>query len=209
MAYRRTAAVTARLERTQGAILRAARQRVASDGLRGVGVGAVAADAGVSVGTVYRYFAGKDELLRAVVDDVCTREIDVVAKVAADRGTDAERLRAAVTTFARRAVASGRVAYAVIAEPAPPDVEAHRVARRRDLAEVFAGIVADGVAAGAFPPQSAEIAATAIVGSVSEVLVGPLAPAVRSDADVERVLGEIVAHVHRAVAGAPPPEDTS
>lgn len=205
MAYRRTAAVEARLERTRAAILRAARGRVADEGLHGTGVADVAADAGVSVGTVYRYFGNKDGLLRELVDDVCSREIDVVAKLAATPTDPTERFVAAVDGFARRAVASGRIAYAVIAEPAPAEVETTRVRHRRDLASVFAAVIADGVASGAFPDQDPEITATAVVGAVSEVIVGPLAPSVRRPADVEAVLERTVALARRAVAGDAPP----
>ena len=201
MAYRRTAAVEARLGRTREAILRAARQAVAEHGLSGVGITSVAADAGVSVGTVYRYFDHKTALLREVVDDVCSREIEVVAKLAATPTDPTERLVAAVDGFARRAVASGRVAYAVIAEPAPAEVETTRVRHRRDLAAVFAAIITDGVIAGDFPDQDPDIAATAVVGAVSEVIVGPLAPAARRPADVEAVLTQTVALARRAVIG--------
>jgi AcrR family transcriptional regulator len=205
MAYRRTASVEARLRRTRDTILRAARQRIAADGLHGVSVADVAATAGVSVGTVYRHVADKTALLREVVDDICRMEIGVVAKVATEPGSDADRLLAAVETFARRAVASGRVAYAVIAEPAPPDVERLRVGLRRDLAEAFASVIADGVAAGEFPAQDPMITATAIVGAVSEVLVGPLSPTDRTAADTDLALAEVVAHIRRAVIGAPGP----
>lgn len=207
MAYRRTPNVEAKLQRTREQILRAARHRVAVDGLHGVSVAAVAAGAGVSVGTVYRYFDDKIALLREVVDDVCRVEIGVVAKVAAEPIGNADRLVAAVDTFARRAVASGRVAYAVIAEPAPPEIEQTRVGHRRDLAAVFAATIADGVDAGDFPQQHPDIAATAIVGAVSEVIVGPLSPTITSTiapAEIEDVLADLLAHVHRAVIGATP-----
>ena len=201
MAYRRTPAVEARLERTRGDILRAARRAVAKHGLTGVAVASVATDAGVSVGTVYRYFDHKTALLREVVDDVCSREIEVVAKLAATPTDPTDRFVAAVDGFARRAVASGRVAYAVIAEPAPAEVETTRVRHRRDLAAVFAAIIADGVAVGDFPDQDPDITATAVVGAVSEVIVGPLAPAARRPADVEAVLLQTVALARRAVIG--------
>ena len=201
MAYRRTPAVEARLERTREDILRAARRAVAAHGLSGVGISSVAADAGVSVGTVYRYFDHKTALLREVVDDVCSREIDAVAKLAATPTDPTERFVAAVDGFARRAVASGRIAYAVIAEPAPADVETTRVRHRRELAAVFAAIIADGVSAGDFPAQDPELAATAVVGAVSEVIVGPLAPAARDGADVEAILAGTVALARRAVIG--------
>lgn len=204
MAYRRTASVEARLQRTRATILGAARRRIAADGLRGASIADVADDAGVSVGTVYRYFGNKDGLLREVVDDVCSREIDTVAKLAATPSDPAERFTAAVDGFARRAVASGRIAYAVIAEPAPPDVEATRIRHRRDLAAVFAAVIADGVATGEFPDQDPDITATAVVGAVSEVIVGPLAPSVRRSSDVDTVLDRTIALTRRAVLGTDP-----
>lgn len=202
MAYRRTAAVEARLERTRDEIVRAARHVVARDGLHGLTIAAVADRAGVAVGTVYRHLDGKDALLREVVDAICAREIAAVGDLAAPPGPSADRLRRAVDGFARRAVESGRVAYAVIAEPAPAEVEETRVRHRRDLAGVFAAIVAEGVAAGELPEQDPSIAGTAIVGAVSEVLVGPLAPSARRPADVERVLTAVHEFTARAVGAA-------
>lgn len=201
MAYRRTAAVEARLERTRESILRAARHAVAEHGLTGVSISSVATEAGVGVGTVYRYFDHKTALLREVVDDVCSREIDVVAKLAATPTDPTERFVAAIDGFARRAVESGRVAYAVIAEPAPAEVETTRVRHRRDLAAVFAAVIADGVASGDFPAQDPDISATAIVGAVSEVIVGPLAPTRRRPADVDAVLDATIVLARRAVIG--------
>ncbi len=208
MAYRRTAAVEARLGRTRRSILRATRRRIAEVGLRGVSIADVATGAGVSVGTVYRYFGSKDRLVQEVVDDVCSREIDVVAKLAATPTDPTERFIAAVDGFARRAVASGRVAYAVIAEPAPAEVETTRVRHRRDLAAVFAAVIAEGVAADEFPDQDPDISATAVVGAVSEVIVGPLAPSVRRPADVDAVLDRTVAVARRAVIGTAEPATT-
>jgi AcrR family transcriptional regulator len=201
MAYRRTPRVEAKLAATRRDVLTAARQQVSEVGLRELKVTEVAARAGVAVGTVYRHFPAKDSLLSEIVDDICGHERDVIAKVAADGDDPHERLIAAVTTFAGRAVASGRVAYAVIAEPAPPTIEVQRLAHRQALADVFAGIIADGVDDGSFPRQDPDIAATAIVGAVSEVLVGPLAPARRAGVDVTAVLAETISFVRRSVVG--------
>jgi AcrR family transcriptional regulator len=60
--------VRADAERNRRRILDAARDVFASDGL-GVGVDAIARAAGVGVGTLYRRFPTKEELLRAVVED--------------------------------------------------------------------------------------------------------------------------------------------
>ena len=54
------------------------------------------------------------------------------------------------SVFATRALASGRLAYSMIAEPTTEAAEALRLVIRAELAELFASIVADGVATGAF-----------------------------------------------------------
>jgi AcrR family transcriptional regulator len=151
---------------------------------------------------MYRHFPAKHELLAEIVDDICGHEREIVAKVAADGDDPAARLEAAVCCFAERAVASGRIAYAVIAEPAPAEIEAERLAHRRALADIFAGIIVDGLDQGRFPDQDPVISSTAIVGAVSEVLVGPLAPARRDGVDIDAILAATVALVLRGVVGA-------
>lgn len=51
---------------TEEAVLRAATERIRAHGIRRTTIEDVARDAGVSRGTVYRYFPGKDELVTAV-----------------------------------------------------------------------------------------------------------------------------------------------
>jgi AcrR family transcriptional regulator len=65
-------ALRADAERNRRRILDAARQVFARDGL-GAGVDAIAAEAGVGVGTLYRRFPTKQELLEAVIEDGVTR----------------------------------------------------------------------------------------------------------------------------------------
>lgn len=207
MVYRRTPEVQARQARTRANLVEAARSLVADGGLGAASMARVADRAGVGVGTVYRYFPSKAELIGEVVRAVCRHELDVVAaEASAADASPTDRLVATITTFARRAARSGRTAYAVIAEPAEAEVELLRLEIRAELAGIFAGIVADGVAAGDFPPQDPRVTGTALVGAVSEVLVGPLAPtaggAGQDDAEVEETLTEIARFAVRAVAPA-------
>ena len=60
--------VTARGRRTRDAVVAAARTVLAERGYDRTTMSDIAAAAGVSHGTVYTYFAGKDEVLRAVAD---------------------------------------------------------------------------------------------------------------------------------------------
>jgi hypothetical protein len=60
-------------------------------------------------------------------------------------------------------------AYALIAEPVDPAVEAERLVFRRAYADLFAAALRD------FEALDVDLAATAIVGALAEALVGPLA----------------------------------
>jgi hypothetical protein len=69
------------------------------------------------------------------------------------------------------------LAYALLAEPVDPAVEAERLAFRRGYREAFARALEDGIASGAFRELDPRTAAAAIVGALGEALLGPLAPA--------------------------------
>ena len=138
----------------RAAILAAARDVVRDAGLTGTAVAAVAARAGVAVGTVYRHFPSRDDLIAEVVRVTCEREVAAVAAVAGSDRPPTERLVEAIELFATRALASGRLAYSMIAEPTSESAEALRVVIRAELAGVYASIVADGVSTGAFAART-------------------------------------------------------
>src|SRR3546814_17697038 len=66
------------------------------------------------------------------------------------------------------------LAYAFIAEPADPDVEAARILCRRDFGDVFKRLLRKGIASGEFPKQSVDVSAACIVGAFTEALVRPV-----------------------------------
>src|ERR687895_2991215 len=128
MPYRPTHRTEARKAATRERIVSAALDQVAAGGYASAGVQAVAARAGVAVGTVYRYFPSKGELFAEVFRRASQRELDVVVDVSRPDGrTAAERVAAAVETFCRRAMAGPVLAYALIAEPVDPAVESERL----------------------------------------------------------------------------------
>lgn len=177
MAYRETDAVRSRKRDTRDAILAAARARIAEGGYQAAQMQTVAADAGVATGTVYRYFDSKAELFAEVFRRVVRHEVDAVAAAAGGPGGPARQLRALVETFMRRALAAPRLAFALLAEPVDPLVEAERLVFRRSYARVITEVLERGIAAGAFAEQDAALSATALVGMLNETLVGPLSPA--------------------------------
>ena len=193
MAYRTTDKIAARLAETRNAILGAARALVAEGGFASAPMTEVARRAGVATGTIYRYFSSKEELCRQVFRDVSTREMSVLAGIAAGEGSAQTRLSEVLRTFAGRAVRARRLAYALLAEPVDANLEEERAFFRRTHARIFAGILEDGIEAGEIRPINVEIAAACIAGAIPTALIGPLAPQSHElEQDADRVVEEIV-----------------
>jgi AcrR family transcriptional regulator len=174
VAYRRTEGVQERIDATRQRIVEAATALVAEKGYAGCSVVRVADAAGVATGSVYRHFPNKGALFAEVFRVATQREVDAVAEAGREPGTVEQRASACVETFARRALKSPRLAYALIAEPVDPQVEAERLVFRRAYRDIFAQVIADAVDAGELPPQDHEVTAAAIVGALAEALVVPL-----------------------------------
>lgn len=138
---------------------------------------AIAAAAGVSAGALYRHFPSKSDLAVEIFRRASGRELEVLRDVADSGGSAQDLLRRTVAVFARRALDGPVLAFALLAEPADPAVEAERLLYRRQFREVFAQIVSAGVANGELPAQDSEVTAAAVVGAAAEILVGPLSGA--------------------------------
>ncbi|HEY0917013.1 MAG TPA: TetR/AcrR family transcriptional regulator [Solimonas sp.] len=200
MAYQRSALMQERLAENRERILRAARTLVAQGGFREASINAVAAAAGLSTGALYRYFPSKADLFVEVLTEAVRRECDILREIIARPGTADQRLRAAVESFARRALEGPHLAYAFIAEPIDPEVDAARILCRQEFSDVFKTVLGQGVASGEFPPQSVDVAAACIVGAFTEALVRPVAPTTPRSKD-EKLVEAIVDFCARAVAG--------
>src|SRR5688572_32176491 len=175
MPYRPTEKTEARRLATRERIVAAALDRVASGGYASAGVQAVAAQASVAVGTVYRHFPSKGDLFAEVFRRASQRELDVVVEVSEPDGRPAaERVAGAVEAFCRRALAGPVLAYALIAEPVDPAVESERLEFRRGYRDAFARALHDAIEAGEIEPCDSQTVAAALVGALGEALVGPL-----------------------------------
>jgi AcrR family transcriptional regulator len=181
MPYRQTENVVRKLAARHGAILAAACDAAAEGGMAAVQIAPVAERAGIAAGTVYRYFPSKTELVAALVAELAEREIGALARAAAAAPGPLSALAAAVTTFAARALARRRLAFALIAEPVEPDVDAARVKYRKALADEFETLIRTALAGGHLPDQDAALAAPALIGALIEGLIGPLAPVAGDD----------------------------
>jgi AcrR family transcriptional regulator len=175
MPYRPTERSRARLAAVRELIVDAAMAQLAEGGYASASVAGVARRAGVATGSVYRHFPSKSDLLAEVFRRCAQAEVDVLRGMAARGQPVTERLAAWVEAFVRRALAEPVRAYALIAEPVDPAVEAERLVFRRAYADLFATALRDGQARGEIEPGDADLVAAAIVGALSEALVGPLA----------------------------------
>ncbi|MFF9838921.1 TetR/AcrR family transcriptional regulator [Streptomyces sp. NPDC020422] len=176
MAYRRTPAVQARLDAQRTAVVEAGLGLLSEHGYAGCTMAAVAARAGIATGSVYRHFPSKAALSVELFRTVVGREVGAVSGAANLRAhrTAADRVVAVIETFATRALKAPRLAYALLAEPVDPAVDAERLVFRRAFRDVFAGLIAAGVDSGELPPQDARLTASALVGAGAEALIGPL-----------------------------------
>lgn len=203
MAYRRTRLMEERLASNREKMLRAARRLVAEGGFRNAQIAAVAAEAGVSTGTIYRYFPSKAELYVEVLTAAVDNEIAILREVIGARASARDQLDAAVASFVRRALTGPNLAWAFIAEPAEAEVDAERIRARKRLGDVFKAVLKHGVASGEFPKQNLDASAACIVGAFTEALVGPIGPSRKSLRDKERLVGAICTFCLRAVGAAP------
>jgi AcrR family transcriptional regulator len=204
VAYRSTERTEARRAEVRGRITTAARELIAEGGYVEAQVAPVADRAGVAVGTLYRYFPSKSELFAEVFREASQHEVDAMRAATSERpGAPAsERIAAGVETFARRALRGRRLAWALIAEPVDPAVEAERLHFRRSYRDVIASVLDDGVAAGELPPQDTEATAAALVGAIGEALVGPLSPSANGG-DPEAAIESLVSFCTRAIGMEP------
>jgi AcrR family transcriptional regulator len=177
MPYRSTPRTEAKREEARERIVQAAHDLIASGGYRAASVVAVADRAGVATGSVYRHFPSKADLFAEVFRRASQREVDAMAEVHAGPGSVAQRLATGVGRWARRALKARRLAWALLAEPVDPAVEAERLHFRRAYRDQMAGLIAEGVERGELPEQDPELTAAALVGAIGESLVGPLSPA--------------------------------
>jgi len=178
VAYRPTERTEARKAAVRNRIVAAARRLIARGGYAEAQVSAVAAEAEVATGTVYRHFPSKADLFAEVFREASQHEVDAMREaVRAASGPAAERIAAGIEVFARRAMRGKRLAWALLAEPVDPSVEAERLHFRHSYRDLMAETLSEGIASGELPPQDADATAAALIGAIGEAMLGPLSPA--------------------------------
>lgn len=202
MAYRPTEKTEARKAALKERLLRAALFLVSTGGFSSLTINAVAQKAGIATGAVYKHFESKAQLCAEVFRIATEKEVAMVRETALRHGAPTTRLLEAIETFAKRALRGQRLAYALIAEPVDSLVDAERLRYRHAYAEIFQQLVDEGIRLGEFPAQLSVVSAAALVGVISESLVGPLSWQMDTQPSIEqtRLVRSIQAFCLRAVA---------
>lgn len=178
MVYRPTEKTQARKHSQHSLLLSSALRIVAIRGFQGLTIAALAKEADVATGTVYKYFKSKTVLCAEVFRLGSEKEVQKVQVAAlSDRKVSCiQRLSAAIQIFAERAIKGRHLAYALIAEPVDPSIENERLVYRKAYAEIFEVLISEGIEKGEFYPQNPKVSAAAVVGTLAETLVGPVGP---------------------------------
>jgi AcrR family transcriptional regulator len=141
--------------RTEG-ILSAAREVISRRGIHGASLGEIASEAGVAKGTIYLYFANKDDLFCRVFDCFCQQLLEDVKHASSSNGSASQRLQAVVRAhldFINRHIelvegyffegGSG-------ARKFPKGLSRNLRAMHRRYEEIVAGILKEGIRSGEF-----------------------------------------------------------
>jgi AcrR family transcriptional regulator len=190
---------------TRERLLAAARQVIEEGGYGAATVAAIAERAGVASGTLYRHFASKEELFVELFRAVCDREVAAMQEAAAkvpEGSSQVDALVSVLSTFAARALRRPRLAWALIAEPVDPLVDAERLAYRARYSALTAEALRAGIKAGELPAQNVELTAAALVGGCGEALVGPLSPLADTSKPSDAAVLEALATFVRRAVGA-------
>jgi AcrR family transcriptional regulator len=203
MAYRTTERTEARRAETRHRITTAARELIAEGGYVAAQVAPVAERAGVAVGTVYRHFPSKSDLFAEVFREASQHEVDAMR--AAMDGVPrpaSNQVAVGIETFARRALRGRRLAWALLAEPVDPAVEAERLHFRHSYRDLMAAVIAGGIEAGELPDQDVDATAAALIGAIGEAMVGPLSPT-SNGGDPDAVIASLINFCTRAIGEEP------
>jgi AcrR family transcriptional regulator len=195
------AARSPRGDATRERLLQAAVDLLEAGGYSAASVAAVASRAGVATGSLYRHFPSKASLFVEVFRTVAEHELEEMREAGAGSESVVEKLDAVIACFAGGALDRPRLAWALGYEPVDPAVDAERLAYRQTYRERLAELLRKGISAGEIPEQDPELTAAAVIGAISEALVGPLSP-VGPKVNPAETVEALLAFCRRAV-GAP------
>jgi AcrR family transcriptional regulator len=141
-------------------LLGAAARLMAREGANAVSMQALAGEARVSVGLIYRYFGGKDELLLAVICNVLDAFAETVPAAISAAGPDPVRQLAAAFRAYCEVIDAHRHAAVLTYREGKHLSEAGLEKIKRlevETSEPLRSVLRDGIAAGVFVPVDIEL----------------------------------------------------
>lgn len=161
-------------------ILDAAERLMAQYGYRKMTMTDLAAEAGIGVGTTYRYFAGKGDVALAVLERVNRRVLEQLQSLAEAHETVTARLRAMLVArvlirfeLSRSHPQQHREEFRKAIEAA---VQEQRVCWLQKETELFAQVLREGQAAKQFEPSDADETAQTLMGATKGLMPRNLHP---------------------------------
>lgn len=146
----------AHLAQVRDRILGGADRAFRVGGYRGASIPAIAAEAGVSVGLIYRYFRSKEELFLAVCEQRTAAQMNELAAMLGPMRDTRQRLQAAIDFFVRSLAQEGwgTIVVQALAEadrnPRLRDMLIRLTDQERGFAAMF---IREAVASGEAPPD--------------------------------------------------------
>lgn len=202
MPYRQTTAVQARRHEARIKILLAAQACVAARGYSGSHMTGIARLAQVATGTLYNHFPSREELFSEVFRRIAGHELALARVSMAGDGPVKARLEKSLGEWCRRAIRSGRLAYALLAEPVEATVAGERLAFRRAYTSLFAALIDEGITAGEFPSQNANVTAASLIGVMTANTVWSVAEnTMKESGKIEALTGEILGFCMAGIGG--------
>ena len=179
-------------------ILEGGRRAFIAGGFRGTSVPSIAAEAGVSVGLIYRYFPSKEELFLELCLSGTPAELAELAEHLAPIDDPVERLTVAIDSYfdaMLQAIGAPLVLQAMAAAPADERIREALGRRGDDLRSFSAGFVRDAIARGELPGDADvdEIAAaTTMLLDGALVAVAEQGDALERDEVRDRIVRAVV-----------------
>ena len=116
-----------------------------------------------------------DGPFRRSVREVALHELEVARRAVSIPGPAGGRLEGAIRIHVERALRRPRLAYAMLAEPLAPELEATRLIYRKSFHELFARVMEEAIEVGEYQPFDVKTAAACMIGAFDEALIWPLA----------------------------------
>lgn len=172
-------------------ILEVAEALFRSIGYQKTTVADIAAELGMSAANVYRFFPSKAAINGAICARVCDGMVEVTRRVAEGPGGAAERLERALVELHRHARATllrEKRVHDMVAAALEEDWPAIKANIER-IAELYEGLIREGVASGEFAVEDPHLAAHCVkagyIGLVHPTMLEQCAPEEDLDAKAE------------------------